>query len=171
MSLKPTEHVSPKGGRFTIRQGRVNDAQGIIDITDPEDSGISLEQQIHWLQSRIDVDHSVAIVAEVDGQVVGFLDFHGQIERRRLSHNGMLGMTVAKNYRDQKIGQELIRALLKWAKESRQIEKVSLAVLANNLPAIHLYKKMGFAEEGRRRREVKIGDTYFDDILMSQFVK
>jgi len=41
-----------------------------------------------------------------------------------------------------------------------------------NQPAIALRKKLGFLEEGRRIREIKIaGEKYVDDLLMYRFVK
>ena len=40
------------------------------------------------------------------------------------------------------------------------------------LPAIALYRKNGFVEEGRRIQEVKMADgRYVDDILMYKLVK
>jgi RimJ/RimL family protein N-acetyltransferase len=55
------------------------------------------------------------------------------------------------------------------------LHKVSLEVLATNTRAIHLYKKLGFVQEGCKRQEVLKGDTYVDSIIMSilkdEFVK
>jgi RimJ/RimL family protein N-acetyltransferase len=49
---------------------------------------------------------------------------------------------------------------------------VSLAVLATNERAIAVYKKLGFVEEGRRIKEIKIGPSqYIDDVLMYKMVK
>lgn len=46
------------------------------------------------------------------------------------------------------------------------VEKIGLAVSADNEGAIRLYKRLGFAEEGRRPREMKLGPgQYMDDIL------
>jgi len=47
------------------------------------------------------------------------------------------------------------------------LHKVSLEVLATNTRAIHLYKKLGFVQEGGKRQEVLKGDTYVDSIIMS----
>ena len=52
------------------------------------------------------------------------------------------------------------------------IEKLTLEVFVTNEAAIRLYRKMGFLEEGRRVRHVKIADgKYVDVIVMYVFVK
>ena len=60
---------------------------------------------------------------------------------------------------------------LDWAEKNPLIEKVSLGVLSTNYRAIALYKSMGFVEEGRKIKEIKINENeYVDDILMYKFV-
>jgi len=45
-------------------------------------------------------------------------------------------------------------------------------VFATNRPAIGLYKQLGFAEEGRQVRGIKMADgKYIDGVLMYKFVK
>ena len=59
-----------------------------------------------------------------------------------------------------------------WAEAHPVIEKLCLAVFATNEPAIGLYRKLGFVEEGRRPREVKLApNQYVDDICMYRFAK
>jgi RimJ/RimL family protein N-acetyltransferase len=51
------------------------------------------------------------------------------------------------------------------------IEKIGLSVFATNLDAIRLYKRLGFVEEGRQPREIKLGPgEYADNVLMYRFV-
>ena len=80
-------------------------------------------------------------------------------------------MMVEKEYRCRGIGEELLGALLLWAEENPFIEKVSGSVLSTNNGAIALYKKMGFSEEGRKVDEVKIHNTYIDEILLYKITK
>ena len=47
------------------------------------------------------------------------------------------------------------------------VQKVTLEVFASNEPAIALYLKMGFQEEGRRRREFLIDGNLTDGVLMA----
>jgi RimJ/RimL family protein N-acetyltransferase len=47
------------------------------------------------------------------------------------------------------------------------LHKITLEVLATNVRAIHLYKKLGFVQEGCKRQEILKVDTYVDSIIMS----
>ncbi|MCO7126428.1 GNAT family N-acetyltransferase [Sporolactobacillus shoreicorticis] len=40
--------------------------------------------------------------------------------------------------------------MIEWAKANPLIEKVASGVFSTNEAAIHLYKSMGFMEDGRR---------------------
>lgn len=60
--------------------------------------------------------------------------------------------------------------LIAWARQSDEIEKIELNVRVSNARAIALYKKMGFHEEGRLEKRIKVGGRYIDDILMALFV-
>ena len=54
---------------------------------------------------------------------------------------------------------------MKWARASG-ITKVELEVFPHNAPAITLYRKLGFEEEGGRRRYL-IGGHHVDAVLMA----
>ena len=47
------------------------------------------------------------------------------------------------------MGSALLAAAIEWARE-RGLHKLSLGVFAHNAPAIALYRRFGFVEEGRR---------------------
>jgi len=92
--------------------------------------------------------------------------------RKRLAHVGSLAMSVQPKSRKKGVGTALLQSVMDWAKENPVIEKVTLEVFATNQPAIGLYKKIGFLEEGQKIRGVKITDAkYVDLIVMYRFVK
>lgn len=74
---------------------------------------------------------------------------NGQIKKRqrRLSHIGDFGITVAREYRQDGVGSQLMAMLLEEAK-SIGVKIVVLEVFSNNQRACHVYKKMGFTEFG-----------------------
>jgi ribosomal protein S18 acetylase RimI-like enzyme len=63
-------------------------------------------------------------------------------------------MAVARDWRGRGVGSALLAAGIEWARE-RGLHKVSLAVFPHNTPAIALYKKFGFVEEGRRVKQYR----------------
>lgn len=103
--------------------------------------------------------------------MIGWIAFVKEIDRKRTSHAGTIGVFVSKEYRGQGAGKMLLAALLEWARKNPAIEKVSLSVFSTNERAISLYKKMGFLEEGRKIKEFKISENeYWDDVFMYKFV-
>ncbi|KXY90579.1 MULTISPECIES: GNAT family N-acetyltransferase [Bacillus cereus group] len=108
------------------------------------------------------------IVYEVDKKVIGFLLFN-RYELDRLRHAGTMGIKEA--YCNQGIGTKLIEFLIRWAKEQKGLEKICLGVVSVNDRAIKVYKRMGFVEEGRQRKQIKYEDgSYGDDVLMGFYI-
>ncbi|MBO1581905.1 GNAT family N-acetyltransferase [Bacillus sp. XF8] len=173
----------PKGtASYTIRTGRVEDSESTLDIQKsivseghflislPEEFKKTSSEQRKWVQGVLENEKETLLVAEKDGEVVGWIVFLTE-NKKRLSHTGSFGIMIHKNYRGLGIGKMLLQALLDWAEKNPLIEKISLGVFSTNYSAISLYKKMGFIEEGRKIKEFKMNDNeYVDDILMYKLV-
>ncbi|MFJ7745268.1 GNAT family N-acetyltransferase [Peribacillus sp. NPDC097295] len=175
--------ISKDSVRSIVRTGTIEDSEAILDI---QKSVVSegefliplaseftktYSQQKEWVQSILENEKETLLVAEKEGEVIGWIVFQMSKNRMRLSHTGNFGMMISKSYRGLGIGSMLLKALLDWAENHPLIEKVSLGVFATNHGAISLYKKMGFIEEGRKVKEFKMNeDEYVDDILMYKLV-
>ena len=146
-------------------------AEGEFVLSTLEDFHMTEEQEALWLQANLDDPYKVVIVVEGDAHIVGMLNFHNG-ERKRIAHLGELSISVDKTWRNQGIGRALLSALILWAQQQPIIEKVCLEVFATNTRAITLYKALGFQEEGRLVKEIKLGPRiYVDTLRMAQFVK
>jgi RimJ/RimL family protein N-acetyltransferase len=112
--------------------------------------------------------HAAVYVAETPDGVVGRLSIardHGPVSH----HVAELGLMVAANQRRKGIGTALMEAAVKWARDAG-VTKLELHVFPHNRPAIALYQKLGFEEEGLRRRHYRIGGRYIDAILMARYL-
>lgn len=169
------------GGTLVVRSAVEADApallanlaeilEGPFNVTRPGEVEPSVEEEQAWIAANRDEPGRIALVAEVDGRVVGLLDFRPG-RRHRIRHRGEFGMSVIQSCRRRGIGDALVTALLDWARDEPHLVKVGLAVQADNEAAIRLYEKHGFRVEGRRSREILLDDgTYADDLLMACFV-
>lgn len=115
-------------------------------------------------------DHGRFIVAEAGGELVG----HAILEPLKLAvtaHVVDLTMAVHEGYQGRGIGKRLLAHLLDWARASPKVERVELRVRSSNANAIALYRKLGFVEEGRMVKRLKLGpDRYLDDLVMGLWV-
>jgi RimJ/RimL family protein N-acetyltransferase len=67
---------------------------------------------------------------------------------------GEIGMAVSREWRGRGVGAAHMVAALEWARE-QGLHKLSLSVWPQNAAAIALYRKYGFVEEGRRRKQIR----------------
>ena len=140
-------------------------------LTTAAEFNITTNEQKQFLIEMVNAEGKIALVADYDGKIIGFLDFHNG-HRQRIKHQGSFGMSVKEEFRNQGVGKALLTVLLEWGRNNLLIEKICLEVFANNNKAIALYKSFGFFEEGRKRKAIKVDDsTYYDVILMAYFVK
>ena len=111
------------------------------------------------------------IVAERDDAIAGHALLEPLAPLQAFQHVRTLTIVVHPGHTRRGVGAALMVALLYWAAEAG-VEKIELRVRAGNQPALNLYKKFGFEEEGRLRRRIRLADgSYVDDICMARFVK
>jgi RimJ/RimL family protein N-acetyltransferase len=183
--IEPKEVVLKDGRKGIIRTAEQADTEKVLNqiisvlkeaeytvTTYPEDKAdFTVEKETKWVKDHMEEEGKLLVVAEIDGEIVGSADLHNG-ERRRIQHVATVGITVLKNFRRLGIGKALMETLIEWASDHPVIEKIALGVFANNTGAISLYKKLGFVEEGRKVKEIKIApDNYVDSILMYKFIK
>jgi len=171
------------GETCVIRSAEAGDAEALVAlavavaadapyvVTQRHELAWTSEQERKWIADHSERPGWLALVATVGGEVIGLCDFKSMTQER-LAHVGTLGLAVAAAWRGRGVGRALMTALLDWAKAHPTIEKVSLAVIEENAPAVALYRSFGFAEEGRRPREIRWGSgSYSADLLMFRMVK
>ena len=112
--------------------------------------------------------HQMVLVYDED-QLVGFsgLVFDN---RERKSHVGsVVWFFVDETYRGKGIGKELLQHVIQLAKD-HEIEKLSLMVNENQSIALQIYKKYGFEEAGKLKKEIKIDGKHYDIFILERFL-
>jgi len=128
------------------------------------------DSEIDWLArylTNLEKDKHIAVVAEVDGRVVGSCELTPRFGR--MSHVGSLGISVKDGYREKGIGQKMISELERQAPRLG-LESIYLEVFSNNERAIYVYKKMGYEETGRIPACIKYKSGYVDSVIMCKWL-
>jgi RimJ/RimL family protein N-acetyltransferase len=114
---------------------------------------------------RDSVLNNVAQYVALDGNtVVGWCDVFADWASA-VAHCGTLGMGVLAAYRRRGIGTRLITTTLAHARR-QGLARVELEVRVDNVAAIRLYERVGFAPEGRKRKRLRFDGLYFDALTM-----
>lgn len=103
-----------------------------------------------------------------NGEVVGWCDIIPK-SYEGLTHVGVLGMGVLKDFRGKGLGTELMKKAIEHAR-ANGLEKIELDVYESNHAAIALYRKFGFAEEGKRIKGRKLDGVYDNIVMMGKFL-
>jgi ribosomal protein S18 acetylase RimI-like enzyme len=73
----------------------------------------------------------------------------------------IMGLYVKPEYRGRGIGENLIRITISEM-ENKSLDKVYINVFENNIPALKLYKKMGFKPYNNNKIADKIDNYYYE---------
>lgn len=84
-------------------------------------------------------------VYERDGQILGYAGMFAVLDEGNIAN-----IAVLPEYRRQGIGRALLTALINEGREE-SLSRMFLEVRETNLPAIALYRKLGFTEAGYRK--------------------
>lgn len=118
-----------------------------------------------------DCANGLYLVAEQGDEIVGHL-LLDPMPLAANSHICTLTVVVYPKWQGRGFGRQLLVHALQWAGMTPKVRKIELMVRATNERAVHLYKSLGFLEEGRIRKRVKtIADVYLDDIAMGLFMQ
>ncbi|HEY8393585.1 MAG TPA: GNAT family N-acetyltransferase, partial [Thermaerobacter sp.] len=98
--------------------------------------------------------------------VVGEISLHPYEGARR--HAAVFGMSVHDAYQGRGVGTALLEACLDLADRRLLLDRVELNVYPDNEPALRLYRKFGFQEEGTMRRAALRDGRLVDLLAMAR---
>ena len=135
-------------------------------LRNPDEVKYTLEDEKAILDRLYNDDHSVMMIATVDGRVAGNGSINGMGDKRKISHRCSLAIALYEEFWGLGIGPAMMDYLIFLA-PTIGYKQVELEVVGGNERAHALYKKCGFTEYGRRPNALLFDDgTYHDEILM-----
>ena len=126
--------------------------------------GTSLEEQQEWYARFLKKDDIKMFTIESDGKPVGNVALTNISEN---DSNAGLFIAIDSAYFGKGIGTKAIQFILDYGFNQLGLHKIWLYVCAENKPAIKLYEKCGFKEEGCLKDMLKIEDKFYDEIVMA----
>jgi RimJ/RimL family protein N-acetyltransferase len=107
---------------------------------------------------------SFAIEDCTDGALTGFVHLSDIDWPCRSAHFGIVIGEIGRH--DRGIGREATELALAYGFGTLNLERIELRVVATNARADHLYRSLGFVEEGRLRRAAFFDGAVADVLVM-----
>lgn len=164
------------GNILTLKNGTAAEAKETLDAfvkavgeTDnlriyPDENNYTEENEASMLERKTLSKNQIEIVAIVNNKVVGFAGIDPVANLDKLKHRATFGIAILKDFWGQGIGNALTEACIECAKDAG-FSQIELDVVADNLGAIHLYKKFGFVEFGRNPKGFKLRSGEYKELV------
>lgn len=150
----------PEDADSLIKYLKITTAETPYLIREPEEVTITHDQEVSFLESCLNEDKSLMLVATIDGNHIGNCSFNPIGNFKRYSHRCDVAIALYQEYCGLGIGRQMLETALRIAKETG-FEQAELEVISNNTNAIALYEKMGFVKYGTFPNNMKYADgTY-----------
>ena len=152
---------------ITIEKAKVEDAAKILEYlkqvggeTDnltfgAEGVPFTVEEEADYICQLENSCDDIMLIAKDEDKIIGTAGLNRL--PRRMQHRGDFSVTVLKDYWNKGIGSQLMKEILKFAKENN-FEMIDLQVRSDNIAAIHLYEKFGFIKIGTHPAFFKIDE-------------
>lgn len=138
--------------------------------TDPQAFGSAFEEEEKLTEEEWRRRIQGVLFAFFDGQIVGIASVVFQ-NRVKIGHiANIYGVYVKPAFRRKGVGKKLLEAALEEVMRNKKIDKVKLTVNPLQTEAVRLYEDMGFTAVGTMKKEIKIGDVYYDEVLMEKLI-
>ncbi|MEV7005325.1 GNAT family protein [Streptosporangium sp. NPDC051022] len=168
---KPTLY----GKRVTLRPVGPEHADGLWElVNDPETARLTGSHGEFdrtaadiWYGSRGDHDNrlDLAICTSDDDEYVGEVVLN-ELDAHNLSCNLRIALVGPRVF-GRGYGTEAIRLVLDHVFTTTDLHRIGLEVFAFNDRAAHVYRKVGFVEEGVRRDALRWDGRWHDAIVMA----
>lgn len=125
----------------------------------------TVEQEAAFIESVQNNRLSCMWCVEYHNEIIALCSFDAN-NNKRMAHRAGISLSVRKAYWKQGIATLMMNTMIAHAKKHPEITMLTLEVLCDNKPAIHLYEKFSFTYCGCLHQFFLIEDTYYDAYMM-----
>ncbi len=168
--------ILKNGMECCLRDGTESDGQAVFDnfnlthgqtdylLSYPDENSFDVIQESQFLKRKSESDNEIEMVAVVDDVVVGIAGIGAIGTKYKVRHRAEFGISVAKEYWGLGIGKALMTACIECARAAGYIQ-LELNVVSENIRAISMYQKAGFAEYGRNPKGFQSRISGFQEVI------
>jgi ribosomal protein S18 acetylase RimI-like enzyme len=119
---------------------------GVAPWRDPEAVDKAVVGWVEGSLAGVGDPDSEVLVAELNGQVVGFVSVKSHQHWSGSSDADIGELVVSTDVERRGVGSTLVRAAVEWGR-ARDVSRVTVSTGAANIPARRLYASLGFEDE------------------------
>ncbi|SCF39953.1 Protein N-acetyltransferase, RimJ/RimL family [Micromonospora matsumotoense] len=120
-----------------------------------------------WLTERPRNDYGdvlFGIEVTTGGQLIGLVRLHGAE-----AETGCAELDIYLGEQDhwgKGYGTDVMRTVCRYGFDHMRLHRITLTVVTENLAAHHVYRKVGFVDEGRLRQSFRRDGRWYDKFVM-----
>lgn len=169
-----------KDGRMAVlRSPKPEDVDGIIEyllvsagetefiLRYPEEcQKYTRENESEFLKQVNSSDNRIMLVCEVEGRIAGNceISFGTNLKTR---HRASVGIALTSEFWNLGIGTAMLKQLIKFAEERKELIQIELDFVEGNVRARALYEKMGFRITAVKPDAIRLKDgTLLNEYMM-----
>lgn len=102
------------------------------------------------------------------GQIIGNILLRPNMSKDLLvNRRGEIGIVIGDEFQKKGYGREAINWIMDWGFGQVGLHSIAVEAATYNEGALHLYKSIGFQEDGRARQARFFGGKWYDIVMMS----
>lgn len=167
---------------ISIRQAQVEDAPNIVsyfNLVGGQSDNLLFGKNQYWNSTseeiqkikRFQESNSDLFLCGFINQTLSSICVINTPSSERVSHNGEVILSVAKQFWGLGIGTCMLEKAINLSRENNLLKVLHLGVRSDNYSAINIYKNLGFKEIGIYKDYFKIGGKFYDKVLMNLYLK
>lgn len=179
MTVDDIPIILKDGRRAVLRSPKPEDVDGIIEyllvsagetefiLRYPEEcQKYTRENESEFLKQVNSSDNRIMLVCEVEGRIAGNceISFGTNLKTR---HRASIGIALMSEFWNLGIGTAMLKQLIKFAEERKELIQIELDFVEGNVRARALYEKMGFRITAVKPDAIRLKDgTLLNEYMM-----
>lgn len=140
-------------------RGRISTAQ-----LDP----VSVKDRLPWFREHSPESYPLWI-AEIDGQIAGWLSFHSFINRCAYRGTAEISVYVSEKFRRLGVGRALLEKAMAHSPRL-EINALVGCIFGHNEPSLRLFGRLGFERWGVLPRIARVDDVERDLVMVGRHI-